>query len=130
MQTVREVAIGPPPPGTPQEVFQTVWRQEVEGLDGERLLPSREKRTRDLEKKLDRPLEKNGWRMFVSGCAYTMVQGKARQQRNAEVMLVETVTRWRNQVQELLPEREEDLRRIVRAGLASPEKPPNPGQSK
>ena len=73
MQTVREAALGSPPPGTPREVFQKVWRQVVEGLDGERLLPSREKRTRDLEKKLDRPLEKNGWRMFVSGCASTMV---------------------------------------------------------
>ena len=30
--------------------------QAVDGLDAERLLPSREKRARDLQKKLDRPL--------------------------------------------------------------------------
>ncbi len=101
-----------------------IWRQVVEGLDGDRLLPSREKRVRDLEKKLDRELERNGWRMFVSGCAYTMAKGKARQQRNAEIALVEAVTRWRSQVLDLLPNREEDLKRIVRAGLARPEPPP------
>ena len=133
MQTVRDAALGPGPEGvdTPQGVFQTIWRQACEGLDVERLLPSREKRVRDLAKKLDRPLERNGWRIFVSGQAYAMKHGKARQQRNAEVMLVETVARWRNQIQELLPEREKDLRRIVRAGLARPEKPPSqerPGQ--
>ena len=82
------------------------------------------RRARDLTKKLDRPLDKNGWRMFVSGQAYAMKQGKARQQRNAEVMLVETVARWRAQVLDLLPNRESDLQRIVRAGLANPEKPP------
>ena len=116
-ETVREAALG-------GGRFATLWRQVVEGLDGERLLPSREKRARDLAKKLDRELDRNGWRMFVSGCAHTMANGKARQQRNAEIALVETVTRWRAQVRELLPEREEDLKRIVRAGLARPEPPP------
>lgn len=115
--TVREVAHG----GT---VFERVWRQVESGVDVDRLLPSREKRTRDLEKKLDRELDRNGWRMFVSGCAYTMANGKARQQRNAELTLVETVARWRGQVLDLLPEREADLKRIVRVGLARPEPPP------
>ena len=131
MQTVRDAALGPEPEGvnTSQSGFQTIWRQACDGLDVERLLPSREKRVRDLAKKLDRPLERNGWRMFVSGQAYAMKHGKARQQRNAEVMLVETVARWRNQIQELLPEREKDLRQIVRAGLARPEKLPAQEQS-
>jgi len=126
MQTVRDTALGPAvkDPDNPQWVFQTIWRQACEGLDVERLLPAREKRARDLAKKLDRPLERNGWRIFVSGQAYAMKHGKARQQRNAEVMLVETVARWRSQIQDLLPEREKDLRQIVRAGLARPEKPP------
>ena len=44
-----------------------IWHQVEHGVDLD-LLPSREKRTKDLAKKLDR----NGWRMFVSGCAYTM----------------------------------------------------------
>ena len=96
MQTVRDAALGPAPegPDTPRWVFQAIWRQACEGLDVERLLPSREKRARDLAKKLDRPLDRNGWRIFVSGQAYAMKHGKARQQRNAEVMLVETVARW------------------------------------
>ena len=132
MQTVREAALGPVPEGldSPQSIFQSIWRQACEGLDVERLLPSREKRARDLAKKLDRPLEKNGWRIFISGQAHAMKHGKARQQRNAEVMLVETVARWRKQVLDLLPEREKDLRQIVRAGLAKPELPPNPNQAK
>jgi len=97
MQTVRDAALGPAPEGADnlQLGFQTIWRQACEGLDVDRLLPSREKRARDLAKKLDRSLERNGWRIFVSGQAYAMKHGKARQQRNAEVMLVETVARWR-----------------------------------
>lgn len=98
-----------------------VWRQAVEGLDVDRLLPTREKRAKDLAKKLDKPLDSNGWRMFVSGQAYAIKHGKARQQRNAEVMLVETVARWRGQVLDLMPDRVADLQRIVRVGLARPE---------
>ncbi len=88
------------------------------------MLPSREKQAKDLAKKLDKPMERNGWRMFVSGQAYAIKHGKARQQRNAEVMLVETVARWRGQVLDLLPDRLADLQRIVRVGLARPEQLP------
>ena len=70
-------------------------------------------------------LDHNGWRMFVSGCVYTMTSGKGPQRCNAEVMLVETVRRWRDQVVDLLPERAVDLRRIVEAGLDRPEPPPH-----
>ena len=85
-----------------------------------RLRRDRENRMRDLAKKLDQ----NGWRMFVSGSAYTIATGKGSQRRNAEVMLVETVRRWWDQVVDLLPERAADLRRIVEAGLDRPEPPP------
>ena len=61
--------------------------------------------------------------MFVSGCAYTMANGKGPQRRNAEAMLVDTVWRWRDQVVDLLPERVADLERIVEAGLERPEPP-------
>ena len=125
MPTVKEIALGIAPeagPG-PQAGFEGIWRQACEGLDADRLLPSREKRARDLQKKLDRPLEQNGWRMFVSGQAHAMKNGKARQRRNAEVMLVETVARWRAQVLDLLPDREQDPQRIVQAGMANPEPP-------
>ena len=100
-----------------------IWRQVEHGVDVD-LLPTREKRAKDLAKKLDRELDQNGWRMFVSGCIYTMATGKGPQRRNAEVMLVETVRRWRDQVVDLLPERAADLRRVVEAGLDRPEPPP------
>ena len=101
-----------------------LWRQVAHGLDVDRLLPSREKRAKDLAKKLDRPLDVNGWRMYVSGCAHTMAYGKAPRRRTAEAALVETVTRWHAQVADLLPDRVADLRRIVAAGLERPEPPP------
>ena len=44
-----------------------IWRQVEHGVDVD-LLPTREKRAKDLAKKLDRELDHNGWRMFVSGC--------------------------------------------------------------
>ena len=100
-----------------------IWRQVEFGTD-ESLLPTKEKRTRDLAKKMDRELDRNGWRMFVSGCAYTMANGKGPQRRNAEVMLLDTIRRWRDQVVDLLPERAADLKRIVEAGLERPEPPP------
>ena len=100
-----------------------IWRQVEFGTD-ESLLPTKEKRTKDLAKKMDRELDRNGWRMFVSGCAYTMANGKGPQRRNAEVMLLDTIRRWRDQVVDLLPERAADLKRIVEAGLERPEPPP------
>ena len=106
-----------------EDLAVRIWRQVEHGVDVD-LLPTREKRAKDLAKKLDRELDHNGWRMFVSGCVYTMANGKGPQRRNAEVMLVETVRRWRDQVVDLLPERAADLRRIVEAGLDRPEAPP------
>ena len=106
-----------------EDLAVRIWRQVEHGVDVD-LLPTREKRAKDLAKKLDRELDQNGWRMFVSGCVYTMTNGKGPQRRNAEVMLVETVRRWRDQVVDLLPERVADLRRIVEAGLDRPEPPP------
>ena len=107
-----------------EDLAVRIWRQVEHGVDVD-LLPTREKRAKDLAKKLDRELDHNGWRMFVSGCVYTMANGKGPQRRNAEVMLVETVRRWRDQVVDLLPERAADLRRIVEAGLDRPEPPPH-----
>ena len=112
-----------PPKPTARELEARIWHQVKNGLDVKRLLPEREKRARDLAKKLDREIDRNGWRMFVSGCAYAMETGKAAQRRNAEVALVDAVTRWHAQVIDLLPDREPDLRAIVAAGLARPEPP-------
>ena len=71
-----------------------VWRQVRDGLDRDRLLPADDKRRRDLAKRLDKPLDRNGWRMFAAGCAWTVENGKATQRRNAEIQLVEAVARW------------------------------------
>ena len=117
-------SMGEPEVQAPEELERRIWRQVEEGLDEERLLPSREKRARDLAKKLDRELDRNGWRIFVSGIAHSLATGKAPQRRNAEVALVTQVRRWRDQVQELLPDRLDDLKRIVAAGLARPEPTP------
>ena len=101
-----------------------VWRQARNGLDRDRLLPADDKRRRDLAKRLDKPLDRNGWRMFAAGCAWTVENGKAPQRRNAEIQLVETVARWAADVAELLPERMAELRIIVDHGLSHPEPPP------
>ena len=74
-----------------EDLAVRIWRQVEHGVDVD-LLPTREKRAKDLAKKLDRELDHNGWRMFVSGCVYTMANGKGPQRRNAEVR------RWRDQV--------------------------------
>ena len=101
-----------------------VWRQARNGLDRDRLLPADDKRRRDLAKRLDKPLDRNGWRMFAAGCAHTIEHGKATQRRNAEIQLVEAVARWTADVAELLPERMAELRIIVDHGLSHPAPPP------
>ena len=101
-----------------------VWRQVRDGLDRDRLLPADDKRRRDLAKRLDKPLDRNGWRMFAAGCAHTIEHGKATQRRNAEIQLVEAVARWTADVAELLPERMAELRIIVDHGLSHPAPPP------
>ena len=121
--------IAPPGPatgaaGAEEPLRERLWRQiETGRLDEERLLPAVETRRRQLEKKLAKPLDANGWRKFVSGQAHAIATGKAPQRRNAEVMLVDTVARWRRDVTALCPERLERLVEIVNDGLARPEKP-------
>lgn len=83
-------------------------------------LATRHKRRKLLEKKLDRPLEVNGWRIFVSGQAHAIETAKAKQRRNAEAMLVRTVRRWLDDVVDLCPERIGDLRRLVEHGIGNP----------
>ena len=103
-----------------EPLVDRVWRQVRDGLDRARLLPADDKRRRDLAKRLDKPMDRNGWRMFAAGCAHTIEHGKASQRRNAEIQLVETVARWTADVAELMPERMADLRAIVDHGLSHP----------
>ena len=65
-----------------EDLAVRIWRQVEHGVDVD-LLPTREKRAKDLAKKLDRELDHNGWRMFVSGCVYTMYPKRTEKGRNA-----------------------------------------------
>ncbi len=103
-----------------EPLVDRVWRQVRDGLDRDRLLPAEEKRLRDLAKRLDKPPESNGWATFVAGQAHTISTGKARNRRNAEVALIQAIARWVADVEELLPDRMDDLRAIVDYGLNHP----------
>ena len=106
--------------GNGEELASRLWRQVNEGMDKDRLLGDVEKRRRELAKKLGRELERNGWRIFVSGQAHAILTSKAPARRNAEVMLVRTVSGWRDEVAALLPDRLADFEEIVNVGLANP----------
>ncbi len=67
MTTVREAALGPD-----NSLHARIWRQAVEGLDVDRLLPTREKRAKGLAKKLDKPLDRNGWRGIDHGAGLSL----------------------------------------------------------
>ena len=117
--------VAPAAASTDEEpLVERVWRQVRDGLDRDRLLPAEEKRIRDLTKRLDRPPESNGWATFVAGQAHTIGTGKARNRRNAEVALIEAISRWVADVEELLPDRMDDLRAIVDYGLNHPRQLP------
>ena len=109
---------------TTSELSKRIWPQVRYGLDKERLLPDVDTRRRRLAEKLDRDLDTNGWRIFVSGQALTILEGKPSAACNAEVALVETVRDWKSAVDELLPDRIPDLTKIVDYGLANPGRPP------
>ncbi|MDE0027597.1 MAG: hypothetical protein OXP69_24550 [Spirochaetaceae bacterium] len=106
---------------TAEPLADRLWRQVEHGIDRDRLLPSVEKRRRQLLKQLDKPLNQNGWARLVGGQAHAIVNGKAQSQRNAERTLIETMARWLADVSELAPERLPALREIVAYGLRHPE---------
>ena len=108
----------------PEPLEARLWRQVEHGLDVERLLPTAPQRRKALAKKLDRPLGKNGWRIFVAGCAHAIAHGKAKRKKGAEATLVRMVGQWADEVADLCPERMGDLRRIVKAGLDNPQPTP------
>ena len=79
-----------------EPLAERVLRQVRSGqLDESRLLPSAEKRAPDVGQKLDRLASRQGWYTFMAGQAYAVATGKAPSKRNAEVMAVEQVSRWR-----------------------------------
>ena len=61
-----------------EPLAERVLRQVRSGkLDEARLLPSAEKRARDVGKKLDRLAAQQGWYIFMAGQAYAVATGKA-----------------------------------------------------
>ena len=119
--------VAPPAPASPADdepLADRVWRQVREGLDRDRRLPAEEKRIHDLTKRLDRPPQSNGWATFVASQAHTISSGKARNRRNAEVALIQAICRWIADVEELLPDRMDDLCAIVNYGLSHPRQLP------
>ena len=89
-------------------------------LDESRLLPSADKRARDVGKKLDRLASRQGWYTFMAGQAYAVATGKAPSKRNAEIMAVEQVMRWRSEVSRYAPDRLEEFDELISDALNNP----------
>ena len=103
-----------------EPLAERVLRQVRSGtLDESRLLPSAEKRTRDVGKKLDRLAARQGWYTFMAGQAYAVATGKAPSKRNAEVMAVEH-TRWRSEVSRFAPDRLAEFDELIADALNNP----------
>ena len=100
---------------------ERVLRQVRSGkLDEARLLPSAEKRARDVGKKLDRLAAQQGWYIFMAGQAYAVATGKAPAKRNAEIMAVEQVLRWRSEVSRFAPDRLVEFDELISDALNNP----------
>ena len=98
-----------------------VLRQVRSGnLDEARLLPSAEKRARDVAKKLDRLAARQGWYTFMAGQVHAVATGKAPAKRNAEIMAVEQVARWRSEVSSFAPDRLEEFDELIADALNNP----------
>ena len=104
-----------------EPLAERVLRQVRSGeLDESRLLPSAEKRARDVGKKLDRLASRQGWYTFMAGQTYAVATGKAPAKRNAEVMAVEQVMRWRSEVSRFAPDRLEEFDELIAEALNNP----------
>ena len=109
----------PTPPLEP--IPARVMRQVVSGtLDEARLLPAPDKRERDVRKSLAKLAEHKSWYVFVAGQAYAMVHSKAPGQRNAEIMLVREVTRWRADVERFVPDGLAGFDALIQHALGNP----------
>ena len=98
-----------------------VLRQVRTGtLDEARLLPSAEKRARDVGKKLDGLAVRIGWYTFIAAQAHAVATGTAPAKRNAEIMAVEQVARWRSDVSRFAPDRLEEFDELVADALNNP----------
>lgn len=104
-----------------EQLAERVLRQVRSGtLDEARLLPSEEKRARDVGKKLDRLAAREGWYTFMAGQAYAVATGKAPAKRNAEIMAVDQVLRWRAEVSRFAPARLAEFDKLIADALNNP----------
>ena len=109
----------PTPPLEP--IPARVMRQVVSGtLDEARLLPTADKRERDVRKALAKLADHKSWYVFVAGQAYAMLNGKAPGQRNAEIMLVREITRWRGDVECFAPGELAGFDALIQHALGNP----------
>ena len=74
----------------------------------------------DLTKKLDKLAAQSGWYTFVSAQAQAIATGKAPARRNAEIMVVQEVMRWRREVERFAAERLEEFEAGIRHALEHP----------
>ena len=104
-----------------EPLAERVLRQVRSGkLDEARLLPSAEKRARDVGKKLDRLAVQQGWYIFMADQAHAVATGKAPAKRNAEIMAVEQVLRWRSEVSRFAPDRLVEFDELISDALNNP----------
>ena len=115
-------------PSTDDEpLADRVHRQLTTGrIDEDRLMPSVEKRTRDIHKKLDRMAAGGGWGVFASNAAWSVQNGKAPVRRNAELSLLNEAARWRRDMQRYAPERLDEFDRLLRDALENPKEAQHP----
>ena len=117
----------PAAPSLEEPLTQRVLRQARSGqLDEDRLLPGQDKRERDLTKKLDKLAAQAGWYTFVSAQAHAIATGKAPARRNAEIMVVQEITRWRREVERFATERLDEFDAGIRHALEHPAALPRP----
>ena len=86
----------------------------------EQMLEVSPKPGRDLTKKLDKLAARAGWYTFVSAQAHAIATGKAPARRNAEIMVVQEVTRWRREVERFTPARLEEFEAGIHHALEHP----------
>ena len=117
----------PASPSLEEPLAQRVLHQARSGqLDEDRLLPGQDKRERDLTKKLDKLAAQAGWYTFVSAQAHAIATGKAPARRNAEIMVVQEITRWRREVERFATERLDEFDAGIRHALEHPAALPRP----
>ena len=98
-----------------------VLRQVRTGkLDGTRLLPDADRLTRYVNLRLDTLASRRGWYVFAAGQAHAMETGKAPARRDAEVILVTEVSRWRRDVEQFAPQRLAEFDRGIADALEHP----------